>query len=286
MTCLTRCLLCCLLLLPLSAASAQDAEPVTAGQPPVATRAAAEILAEYHGLQPPLPEPERMEDPDYTAEYEAAFRRVTFEQTRLIRELSEADPEHAALDGLLELLWARTGISDQTIEGFDPIEHMQAYLARFPDKPAAKQARLYLPLSRLYRITDLKDPPSKRLRTTAFAEIDAYLARYPEEEILNKLKLVWMKFRYVRPQEMEELAKIYAQIPEVAPNTKQARWAAGQLRQIREIGQPFELEHEDLLSGETVSVEDYRGKIVAVIFWASYSAPLPDAASALAGDAG
>jgi thiol-disulfide isomerase/thioredoxin len=273
MTCLTRCLLSCLLLLPLSAATAQDAEPTTPAQPTAATRAAEEILAEHDGIEPPPFEPARMEEPDYMAEYDAACQVTVRRQTLLIHELSQVEPEHEALDVLLEKLWARTGISEMVIDGYDPLQHMQAYLDRFPDKPAAKQARLYLPLSRLYRITDLKAPSNKRLRATAFAEMDTYLAMYPEEEIGKKLKLVWMKFPYVRAQETEELAKIYTQISEVAPNTKQARWAAGQLRQIREIGQPFELAHEDLLGGEIVSMDDYRGKIVAVIFWASHSAP-------------
>lgn len=273
-----RPLLICSLLLFAPALAAGQAGRTAQSEPREATEAdaprdAEAILEAYRDLEPPLPEPERMEDPDYMAEYDRRFQAVVREQTALIRELAEVAPEHDALDTLLELLWARTGIGDLSFEGYDPIAHMQAYLEAHPKKPAAKQARLYLPLSRLYRLTEVESDAAREVRATAFAEMDEYLEAYPEEEIAAKLKLVWMKVRFVGPDETAERVKIYRQIAEVAPDTKQARRALGQLRQIEEIGEPFELRERDLLSGERIDVQDYKGEIVAVIFWATYSGP-------------
>jgi thiol-disulfide isomerase/thioredoxin len=51
---------------------------------------------------------------------------------------------------------------------------------------------------------------------------------------------------------------------------REARLAEGQRRQRERIGEPFELEFADAISGRPVSVKALRGKVVVVDFWASY----------------
>ncbi len=271
-------LLACLLLASAAAPASRAAQtpettPDSAADAAAPARSAEAILEEFHSLEAPVPQLERMEDPDYAAEYEHAFEAVVQRQALLVYELLQVDPEHEALDSLLDLLWARTGINEMRIEGYDPIAHMQRYIEAHPDRPAVRRARFYLPLSRLYRMESLEDEASLIARERAFAEIDEYLQLYPEEELKSRLKLVFQKYHFVGPDETEQLARIHEQVIEIAPNTKQARRAKGQLRQINEIGEPFELEHKDLLSGETISAQEFHGKVVAVIFWATHSAP-------------
>jgi peroxiredoxin len=52
---------------------------------------------------------------------------------------------------------------------------------------------------------------------------------------------------------------------------REARLVEGQRRQRACIGQPFELEFADAITGRQVSMKELRGKIVVVDFWPSYS---------------
>jgi len=238
-----------------------------------ANEQAARLLEEIHNLKPPVFDPDKAGDPDYQDEFQKEFEAAAAREAELIYQLYKADPDNSELDELLPKLWARTAIGDDEIEGYDPLANMKEFLEKYPDRPAAHDARLYLPLGYLYRITDLEDEQSLKYRDEAFRGIDEFLEKYPDEDVLTKLRLVWMKFRYVKGDDSAHMREIYKQVTEVAPRTKQARWAAGQLRQIDDLGKPFELEFNDYLTGRHVSVSDMKGKVVVVLFWASYSAP-------------
>lgn len=57
------------------------------------------------------------------------------------------------------------------------------------------------------------------------------------------------------------------------PDSFRGRMVRGQERQRERIGQPFELEFTDAISGRTVSMKQFRGKIVVVDFWATSCGP-------------
>jgi thiol-disulfide isomerase/thioredoxin len=57
------------------------------------------------------------------------------------------------------------------------------------------------------------------------------------------------------------------------PDSFRGRMVRGQDRQRERIGQPFELEFTDAISGRTVSMKQFRGKIVVVDFWATSCGP-------------
>jgi hypothetical protein len=54
------------------------------------------------------------------------------------------------------------------------------------------------------------------------------------------------------------------------PDVFKDRLADGQRRQHERIGEPFELEFADAITGRRVSIKALRGKVVVVDFWASY----------------
>ena len=89
--------------------------------------------------------------------------------------------------------------------------------------------------------------------------VDAYLIARQQGEL-----------RYRVAQEYPDFFKVGAAPWERRQRERAARLAEGQRRQRERIGEPFELEFADAITGRPVSMKALRGKVVVVDFWASY----------------
>jgi thiol-disulfide isomerase/thioredoxin len=67
--------------------------------------------------------------------------------------------------------------------------------------------------------------------------------------------------------------KIFRRIMADYSDTFSAKSAEGSIRRIEGIGKPFHLDFVDAISGKTISMKEYLGKIVVIDFWATWCAP-------------
>ncbi|MEX1229119.1 MAG: TlpA disulfide reductase family protein [Planctomycetaceae bacterium] len=68
-------------------------------------------------------------------------------------------------------------------------------------------------------------------------------------------------------------AEVMRRVAQDYPNSFRGRLAQGQIRKRERIGEPFELEFIDEISGREVSMKTLRGKVVVVVFWATWCGP-------------
>jgi thiol-disulfide isomerase/thioredoxin len=63
----------------------------------------------------------------------------------------------------------------------------------------------------------------------------------------------------------------FARAAELYPTSYWGKMSAGAIVQIDSIGKPFELDFKDAITGRAVSLQrDFKGKVVVVLFWASW----------------
>jgi thiol-disulfide isomerase/thioredoxin len=102
----------------------------------------------------------------------------------------------------------------------------------------------------------------------ASAALDDFLERYPRDP--GAARDLYDLARMYDGDDARQ-RELYAKLVAMFPNSRYTDTAAGWVRRVNSIGKPFDLFFEDAITGEQVDIVQYRGKVVLVSFWATWS---------------
>ncbi len=173
---------------------------------------------------------------------------------QLADTLSAAVQSGKSADGekRLALLWekVRQGAGDNNLAAYVKIRQLTAAYARGISAPKA-------------------DVP--KIQADWLKSLEQYIADYPASPDAAEAMLQLGIAREWAGQE-DEAKKCYERIVHDFPGSSQAKKAAGAALRLDSVGKPITLSGKGV-SGGTVDLADFRGKVVLIQYWATWCAP-------------
>lgn len=223
-------------------------------------RKAETILAELEAVEIPQPDRERIEDQQYVQEFLAQRNEAMIRRAGLIDELFQAHPDHPQLSTLLPERWMSLANSGQLD---DLGEELDAILEANETGPLGVEAAYYKVMLAVR---------SQSGDDKTMAAIDEFIRRSPEDD-RGAMLLFQAAEHFLNEATAEQKKALHARVLEDYPNSSAAQQVKAAVRRLDAIGKPVELSFTDAISGEEVSMEKLKGKVVVLDFWATWCGP-------------
>lgn len=107
-----------------------------------------------------------------------------------------------------------------------------------------------------------------------FEQLEAFARQWPKSEDAPDA-VVQLAISYELMGRIEDAKAWYAQLAKNYPTTEGGAKAQGALRRLTLTGRKLQLAGKNL-QGQPVSAAQYEGKVLLVVFWASYAQPFTD----------
>ncbi len=239
---------------PAGAQSENQSGGVAASQ--AATRDVEAILADLDALQMPKYDSSRREDGEYVKQYIQDRADYRNGRADLAMELYRADRAHPKAAELMLERWS-------TLESLKEFEQVLAETkaVEASDASLANDAAYHHALA-FGGATDWDIAETMPV-------IDAFIARAPGDDrgasLLNTAARA--------AQSTEDQKMLYQRMVDDFPEARTSRFAAGKLRQLSSVGEPFELAFKNAVDGATINVAQQKGTIFVIDFWATWCGP-------------
>ncbi len=237
----------------------------TAGCGPEENRSVDWHLEMVEAIGEPDFDPARKEEPGYMDSYREAQHQLYRQKAAVLLELARSWPDDERVPEWLKRRWKLLGWNQAPADvASEVLADIEAILedGRGVTPEVAEEAQF---LRARYGI-HLHEDDYEQMVSAALDYADAY----PDQErSAELLALATEQPAVPEGRRRDLLARLAADYPD----THWGVYAPGQIRQIDSMGEPFELEFVDFVTGDRVSVEGLAGSVVVLDFWATTCAP-------------
>lgn len=258
-------------------------------------RSAEEILVDIMTVEMPTYESTRAKEPQYEDEFSKKLQAAIQRRCDLIRELYLTEATHRHLPDLMPERWS---MLINHLKQYDTvIRETEQILAEAPQAFLVREAMFARAKALIKKARDetLKQSsnqggqtPSADTTSLRAGNLFDSLGEVEKAQLLDSANTFVEK--YPTDKRVASMLDSLAQYLHATDNPKEARaiWKRllrdyvdhtlgnnwkGMLRQLDGLNKPFELTFTDALSGAEISMQQLRGKVVAIDFWATWCVP-------------
>ncbi len=228
-------------------------------QDAAAQPSAEELLAKYKAVALPEFDPTKREDQAYIQEYMKKQNEAMQQRVEIGRQFIMAYPDHTEAPAI-----AQATIQAQMYQLGQPQkaqEDINALLEKDNASPEVIKTAKVLNITAML-MTDRSNLDPAWDAVTELAE------QYPGDAMVARA-MSQVAEASEGEQQVERIEHLLAKFPD-NPATK---YSKGKLRQANGLNKPFEISFTDALSGEQITSESLKGKVVVIDFWATWCGP-------------
>ncbi|HSI72329.1 MAG TPA: redoxin domain-containing protein [Fimbriimonas sp.] len=217
-----------------------------------------EMLAAIKAVKAPTYDATKKEDKAYVQEYIKGMQAANAERAKLILDFYKEYPAHDEAPTLMAQRWNNIFTPQKASEVLAEIDSTLAAAA----SPKMVETASYFHSN--FGIFVAGNDGKKAIEAAEF-----FVVKYPSDP--RGASLLSSAAEAVKDKEQK--IALYERVLKDYPGARGAKYTAGKIKQIKGLGQPFELSFTDAVTGEKRTMADYKGKVVVIDFWATWCGP-------------